>query len=99
ANDGSDVWFVGYTSDLVAGVWMGFDRPQKIKSNAQGGILAAPAWAAFMNEAYNRRPQPHDWPAPFGIVTRTVDLSTNMLATAFCTPAVMGPSYTHPAPD
>ena len=30
-NDGTDVWFIGYTSDLVAGVWMGFDKPQKIK--------------------------------------------------------------------
>ena len=51
-NDGTDVWFIGYTSDLVAGVWMGFDKPQKIKANAQGGILAAPAWTAFMNEVY-----------------------------------------------
>ena len=29
-NDGADVWFIGYTADLVAGVWMGFDKPQKI---------------------------------------------------------------------
>ncbi len=36
-NDGTNVWFIGYTSDLVAGVWMGFDHPQTIKSNAQGG--------------------------------------------------------------
>ena len=55
-NDGTDVWFIGYTSDLVAGVWMGFDKPQKIKPNAQGGILAAPAWTAFMNEVYRRKP-------------------------------------------
>ena len=47
-NDGTDVWFIGYTADLVAGVWMGFDKPQKIKANAQGGVLAAPAWTAFM---------------------------------------------------
>jgi membrane peptidoglycan carboxypeptidase len=38
-NDGTNVWFVGFTADLVAGVWMGLDRPQKIKSNAQGGVL------------------------------------------------------------
>ena len=43
-NDGTDVWFIGYTPDLVTGIWMGFDRPQKIQSNAQGGRLAAPAW-------------------------------------------------------
>ncbi|MFY7950004.1 MAG: penicillin-binding protein 1A, partial [Gemmatimonas sp.] len=57
-NDGADVWFIGYTADLVAGVWMGFDKPQKIKGNAQGGDLAAPAWASFMTEVYRRKPQP-----------------------------------------
>ncbi|HTD59378.1 MAG TPA: PBP1A family penicillin-binding protein, partial [Gemmatimonadaceae bacterium] len=45
-NDGNDVWFIGYTADLIAGVWIGMDRPTKIKANAQGGILAAPAWTA-----------------------------------------------------
>src|SRR5438093_512114 len=61
-NDGTDVWYIGYTSDLVAGVWMGLDKPQKIKANAQGGVLAAPAWAAFMNQVYRRKPPPPDWP-------------------------------------
>ena len=39
-NDGNDVWFVGYTADLVAGVSMGMDRPVKIMHDAQGGRLA-----------------------------------------------------------
>ena len=83
-NDYSDVWFIGYTSDLVAGVWMGFDKPQKIMANAQGGRLAAPAWTSFMNEVYRRKPAPSDWPKPPGIITREVDVSTNMLATPYC---------------
>jgi penicillin-binding protein 1A len=83
-NDGTDVWFVGYTANLVAGVWMGFDKPQKIKEEAQGGLLAAPAWASFMNEVYQNKPAPPDWPMPAGLVTRTVDVSTNMLATPYC---------------
>ncbi len=83
-NDGNDVWFVGYTSDLVAGVWMGFDKPQKIKANAQGGILAAPAWTAFMSEVYRRKPAPRDWPRPEDIVTKTIDGSTGLLATPYC---------------
>jgi penicillin-binding protein 1A len=87
-NDGTDVWFIGYTSDLVAGVWMGFDKPQKIKANAQGGILAAPAWTAFMNEVYRRRPAPSDWPMPADIVTRRIDLASNTLATPMCPRAV-----------
>ena len=76
-NDYTDVWYLGYTSDLVAGVWMGFDKPERIMTNAQGGRLAAPAWTAFMTEVYRRKPAPPDWPRPAGIVTATVDLLTN----------------------
>ncbi|HEX3867271.1 MAG TPA: hypothetical protein VHV78_10975, partial [Gemmatimonadaceae bacterium] len=85
--------YIGYTSDLVAGIWMGFDRPQKIKANAQGGILAAPVWAAFMNEVYSRRQQPADWPMPFGIVAKQIDVTTNMLATAYCPPSVVANEF------
>jgi len=92
-NDGTDVWFIGYTSDLVAGVWMGFDKPQKIKANAQGGILAAPAWTAFMNETYRRKPAPRDWPMPPTIVTRQIDGTTNMLATPYCPSTVVGNEF------
>jgi penicillin-binding protein 1A len=83
-NDGTDVWYVGYTSDLVAGVWMGFDRPKKIKSNAQGGQLAGPAWTAFMKDVYRRKPAPPDWPRPNGIVQASIDRSTGLLAGPYC---------------
>jgi penicillin-binding protein 1A len=83
-NDGTDVWYIGYTSDLVAGVWMGLDRPQKIKANAQGGLLAAPAWTAFMTQAYKRKPAPPDWPRPAGIVSRSIDVTSNTLWTDGC---------------
>ena len=76
-NDYTNVWYIGYTSDLVAGVWMGFDKPERIMSNAQGGRLAAPAWTSFMIEVYRRKPSPPDWPRPAGIITATVDLLTN----------------------
>ncbi len=87
-NDGTDVWFIGYTSDLVAGVWMGLDKPKTIKSNAQGGILAAPAWTAFMNEVYRRKPAPPDWPRPDGIVVKQIDPATGMLAGPGCAGSV-----------
>ena len=83
-NEGADVWYIGYTADLVAGVWMGFDKPQKIKANAQGGLLAAPAWTAFMTEVYRRRPSPPDWPRPEAIVTRELDGSNGLLRNPFC---------------
>jgi penicillin-binding protein 1A len=98
-NDGTNVWFVGYTSDLVAGVWMGFDKPQKIKANAQGGLLAAPAWTAFMTEVYKRRRPPRDWPMPADIVTRQIDFSTNMLATAYCPRSLVGNEFFIPGTD
>jgi len=83
-NDGNDVWFIGYTADLVAGVWMGFDNPKKIKANAQGGDLAAPAWTAFMTEVYRRKPTPPDWPRPDGIIAREIDGATGRLPTSAC---------------
>jgi penicillin-binding protein 1A len=98
-NDGTDVWFVGYTSNLVAGVWMGFDRPQKIKANAQGGILAAPAWTAFMTEVYKKKPAPPDWPMPADIVTRQIDVATNMLASPYCPHQDIGTEFFIPGTD
>jgi penicillin-binding protein 1A len=83
-NDGTDVWYIGYTADLVAGVWMGLDRPQRIKTNAQGGILAAPAWTGFMKEVYTRKPAPPDWPRPESIISREVDKMTGLSRNPFC---------------
>ena len=83
-NDGTNVWFIGYTADLLAGVWIGFDKPKKIMSDAQGGRLAAPAWTQFMTEVYRRRPAPPDWPRPLAIINREIDVSTGLLQTPYC---------------
>lgn len=86
-NDYNNVWFMGFTNDLVAGVWMGFDQLQPIMSNAQGGRLAAPVWAAMMKEIYQRRPTPPDWTQPADLMhTVEVDRTTGYLATPFCPP-------------
>ncbi|HEX6088847.1 MAG TPA: PBP1A family penicillin-binding protein [Gemmatimonadales bacterium] len=83
-NDYNDVWFVGFTPDLVTGVWMGFDRPTKIMNNAQGGRLAAPAWTAMMNEVYDRRPAPSAWARPSALTVAEVDNTTGYLAAPVC---------------
>ena len=83
-NDYTDVWFVGYTRELVAGFWMGFDIQQRIQNNAQGGRLAAPAWGNFMREVYERRPSPGDWVQPSGVVQREIDVTSGKLATPYC---------------
>jgi penicillin-binding protein 1A len=66
---------------------MGFDKPRKIKANAQGGVLAAPAWTAFVRSVYAKRPAPRDWDMPPNVVALDIDASTNMLATPYCPPA------------
>src|SRR5919106_1548634 len=83
-NDGFDVWFIGFTPDLVTGVWIGFDQPRKIKANAQGGVLAAPAWSAMMREVYERRSVPSAWSRPAGLTALDVDKTTGYKATPFC---------------
>ena len=83
-NDGNDVWFIGFTSDMVTGVWIGFDQPKKIKANAQGGVLAAPAWTAMMREVYERRTLPAAWSRPAGLSALDVDKTTGYKATPFC---------------
>ncbi|MBA3659899.1 MAG: PBP1A family penicillin-binding protein, partial [Gemmatimonadales bacterium] len=83
-NDGFDVWFIGFTPELVTGVWIGFDQPQKIKANAQGGVLAAPAWTAMMREIYERRAIPKAWPRPDGLTALDIDKTTGYKATPFC---------------
>jgi penicillin-binding protein 1A len=83
-NDGFDVWFIGFTPDLVTGVWIGFDQPKRIKSNAQGGVLAAPAWTAMMREVYERRTPPGAWPRPDGLTALDIDKTTGYKATPFC---------------
>ena len=98
-NEGADVWFIGYTADLVAGVWMGMDRPRKIKGNAQGGELAAPAWTAFMQEVYRRKPAPPDWPRPEGLIAREVDVSTGDLPNPFCPADKIGTEWFIPGTE
>ena len=83
-NDGADVWYVGFTANLVAGIWVGFDKPKKIMSDAQGGRLAAPAYTDFMIEVYRQKPEPPDWPRPSLVVTRSIDAVTGLLATPMC---------------
>jgi 1A family penicillin-binding protein len=47
-NDSRDAWFVGFSSAVVAGVWIGFDDPRRIRSDASGSRVALPIWADFM---------------------------------------------------
>ncbi|MBN2905476.1 MAG: PBP1A family penicillin-binding protein [Rhodobacteraceae bacterium] len=50
-NDARDVWFVGFTSNIVAGCYMGFDRPRSLGRGAYGGSMCAPVFNVFMQAA------------------------------------------------
>ena len=82
-NDGNDVWFIGFTPDLVTGIWIGFDQPKKIKANAQGGVLAAPAWTTMMREVYERR-STAAVDRPEDLQVAEIDRTTGFRATPFC---------------
>ena len=82
-NSGTDVWFVGFTPSLVAGIWFGYDTPHSLGSHASGGRLAAPAWAeTYLNGWRERRGA--DFVVPAGMVPSVIDPETGMLATEWC---------------
>jgi penicillin-binding protein 1A len=85
-NDNVDVWFMGMTPDLVAGVWLGFDHPKMITPGAAGGSLAAPIWGAMMAKYYAGRPAPASWTPPVGLVTAELDRLTGQVADSLTPP-------------
>jgi len=63
-----DAWFIGYTPDLAAGVWLGFDQNITLGEEETGGRAAAPIWRNFMGKALdNRPPQRKKFTVPEGI--------------------------------
>ena len=83
-NNGTDVWFVGYTPTLVAGVWFGHDTPRSIGGDASGGRLAGPAWAEFYSTGWREAAPRNGWAPPTGLVQRVVDPETGDLAGPYC---------------
>ncbi|MBX6364131.1 MAG: PBP1A family penicillin-binding protein [Gemmatimonadetes bacterium] len=76
-NDGADAWFVGFTPRLVAGIWIGFDRPRPIAEDASGGHLAAPVWGRIMARVASGR---GGWQPPPGVERLWVEPTGAVLA-------------------
>ncbi|HUP87858.1 MAG TPA: PBP1A family penicillin-binding protein [Longimicrobiales bacterium] len=87
-NESTDIWFAGYTPNLLAVVWFGFDKPQKIVPGAAGGVYAAPVWGKFMRSVYYGAkpllPKPAPWAVPTSVVARKVDVQSGKLAGPAC---------------
>tara|TARA_B100000700_G_C15050362_1_gene859944 strand:- start:1516 stop:3906 length:2391 start_codon:yes stop_codon:yes gene_type:complete len=55
-NDNKDAWFIGFSSNLVVGVYVGYDMPLSLGDKETGGKVSAPIWGKFMKEALNKYP-------------------------------------------
>lgn len=81
--DYTDAWFIGFTPDLVTGVWVGFDEVQTIIRSGSGARLALPIWTEFMKVAHDTLPE-KTFPVPDGIVTYKICKASGLLATDYC---------------
>jgi penicillin-binding protein 1A len=87
-NEYKDAWFIGYTPELIAGVWVGFDDMRTLGHGETGARAASPIWISFMNQALSEM-SPYDsgdaeeraFPVPDGIVTAVIDPLSGLLAT------------------
>jgi 1A family penicillin-binding protein len=69
--DAADIWFVGYTPEYVATIWIGLDRRQRILRGATGGQIVAPVWGRIMRTVANGSSP--GWTPPAGVERHTVD--------------------------
>jgi penicillin-binding protein 1A len=76
-NEEKDAWFIGYTPDLVVGVFMGYDKPKPMGKGSTGGGLAAPIFKEFMAE-YLKDKRPVDFRAPEGMKLLAINRKTGM---------------------
>ena len=79
SNDQRDAWFVGFTPDLLAAVWVGFDDTRRSGGARRAARRAAPIWTDFMAKALASRPA-RDFVQPPGIIIQNIDPATGLLA-------------------
>jgi len=78
-SDGRDAWFAGYTPDLVAVSWVGYDDHRPLGRGETGGRTALPAWIELMQAAHEGKP-PREFPMPAGVERVRIDRTTGLLA-------------------
>jgi 1A family penicillin-binding protein len=82
-DDYRDAWFIGYTPQLITGIWVGYDKPRPGGRGFTGGAIAAPIWGRFMGPALAAKPVV-DFQQPDTVITVSIDPETGFLATAEC---------------
>ncbi len=79
-NEFKDAWFIGYTPDRIAGVWIGHDQPKNLGRRESGGRVAAPVWVHYMKKTLQKGSK-KSFSMPSGIVFSRIDTKTGLLAT------------------
>jgi penicillin-binding protein 1A len=74
-NENTDAWFIGFSPDLLAGVWIGFDTPKPLGDRQSAAAVALPIWIHFMGRALPHYPE-RDFTVPPGITFARVDPAT-----------------------
>jgi membrane carboxypeptidase/penicillin-binding protein len=82
-DDYRDAWFIGYTPQVITGVWVGYDKPRPGGKGFTGGAVSAPVWGRFMRSVLAGRPVV-DFPKPDTVVSVSIDPATGCLATPNC---------------
>ncbi len=77
SNDNKDAWFIGYSANLVVGVWVGFDTPRNMGEGETGGRIAAPIFRDFMQAALNGT-SPTAFEIPAGMRLVRIDANTGL---------------------
>ena len=99
-NDVNDAWFIGYTPQLLAGVWVGFDEKRSLGRGETGGHVATPIWTEFMEAALEGQPV-LDFPVPDGIrcsLVRSGRLECFRRGTEPAAAVAQAPSHQPPPP-
>ena len=82
-DDYRDAWFIGYTPQIITGVWVGYDQPKPGGKGFTGGAVCAPIWESFMRSALAGR-EVVDFASPETVVTINIDPTTGYIATTDC---------------
>jgi len=78
SNGPKDTWFAGYSTDISAVAWVGYDDGRTLGGAEQGAVTALPAWMALMKVAHEGKPRA-DFARPTGIATVAIDARTGAL--------------------
>ncbi len=74
-----DAWFIGYTPELITGIWVGFDEERSLGENETGARAASPIWVTFMSKILKDKPI-KDFPVPEGVEFMKIDPQTGQVS-------------------